>query len=472
MGTEGLLRKIPSVDQLLEDKRMAELLLNYPRKLVIGAIREILDELRNTILCEAGAHTDTGIIAITEGVAQRLGEKTQSNLRQVINGTGVVLHTNLGRSLLCDSALEAVNRVALHYSNLEFSLATGKRGSRYDPVEELIKELTGAEAALVVNNNASAVLLSLSTLAKGKEVIVSRGQLVEIGGSFRIPEVMEQSGCKLVEVGSTNKTHPSDYTRAITEDTSLLLQVHTSNYRIVGFTRETSVAEMVAIGHERNIPVMSDLGSGVLIDLTPYGLGDEPTVQSVVKQGSDVITFSGDKLLGGPQAGIIVGKEKYINLMKRNPLNRAIRIDKMTVAALEATLRVYQGGKEVALEKIPTLNLLTLPLDELHLRAKRLCGLLNENCDDCEGIYTATTKQDLSAVGGGAMPLAKLRTYVVSIKPSKVTVNTLTERLRKSKPAVVGKVQDDSLYLDVRTIAEEEFNDLCAALKKALGVIA
>ena len=467
MTKKELLRKIPSVDQLLDSAPLKELLVDNPHELVVGVIREILDELRNGILVGDKAFLDMGCDDITERIVEKTIRKTQSNLRYIINCTGVVLHTNLGRALLSESAVNAVRKASSRYTNLEFNLDTGKRGSRYSPVEGLITELTGAEAALVVNNNASAVLLSLSTLARGKEVLVSRGQLVEIGGSFRIPEVMKQSGCKLVEVGSTNKTHPGDYRRAITGETSLLLHVHTSNYRIVGFVRETTVAEMVKIGREHGMPVMCDLGSGVLVDLSAYGLDDEPTVQTVVKQGPDVVTFSGDKLLGGPQAGIIIGKQKFIDMMRKNPLNRAIRIDKMTVAALEATLREYLSGGN-PLKNIPTLRMLTFSSDELQNKAEQLCRLINEGN---QGTFTATVKSDNSAVGGGAMPLAELKTHVVSVRPLKITVNKLVEELRKSEPAVVGRVQDDHLLLDVRTVSTDEFNDLSIVLKKASEVV-
>jgi L-seryl-tRNA(Ser) seleniumtransferase len=321
-----LLRQLPSVDDVLNAPAIEALTGKVARNKVVEAVRATIDQVRKEIL--AGTVDCINSNDLVDEVLALIKKQITPNLRPVINATGVVLHTNLGRALLAESAQRAVTELIKGYSNLELDLSTGKRGSRYSAVEGLLSTLTGAEAALVVNNNASAVLLALGTLAKGKEVIVSRGQLVEIGGSFRIPDVMEQSGAKLVEVGTTNKTYPADYERALTEQTGLLLNVHTSNYQIVGFTRETTVEELVELGSYNQLPVMCDLGSGFLVDLFRYGLSKEPTVQQTVKAGADVVTFSGDKLLGGPQAGIIVGKRQYIEQMKKNPLTRAVRIDK------------------------------------------------------------------------------------------------------------------------------------------------
>jgi L-seryl-tRNA(Ser) seleniumtransferase len=383
----------------------------------------------------------------------------------VINATGVVLHTNLGRALLSERARDAVNTVAANYSNLELDLETGRRGSRYAALEHLLTSLTGAEDALVVNNNAAAVLLALSTVAKGREVIVSRGQLVEIGGSFRIPEVMAQSGARLVEVGATNKTHPDDYSKAINEETAMLLHVHTSNYRIIGFTRETTVSELVEIGREHKLPVMSDLGSGFIVDLSRYGLPQEPRVQDVLIAGPDVVTFSGDKLLGGPQAGIIVGRRKYIEMMKKNPLTRAVRIDKMTVAALEATLREYLDPDKAILE-IPTLRMLTLSHEVLENRANELTSLLESIIDKNKA--EIRMGKGISAVGGGAMPAAELITSVVSVRPFNMHAGELQAALRQGDPAVMGRVQDDNFIMDLRTINGNEYQILASAVSKSL----
>ncbi len=467
---ERCLRLLPAVDDVLKDSRVSELLAIHPRSIVIEAVRTALAEERRNILNgnielnkedkEAG-YLDSIVIKTLKAVSR----SARFNLRPVINATGVVLHTNLGRAVLSERARQAVNRIVSGYSNLELNLDTGRRGSRYDPLEPLLVSLTGAEAALVVNNNAAAVLLALSTLAKGREVIVSRGQLVEIGGSFRIPEVMAQSGARLVEVGATNKTHPEDYRRSINENTSLLLQVHTSNYRIIGFTKETTVAELVEIGHDFSIPVMCDLGSGFLVDLSRYNLPWEPTVQEVVRAGPDVVTFSGDKLLGGPQAGIIVGKREYIEKMKKNPLTRAVRIDKMTVAALEATLREYLDEQQAIIE-VPTLRMLTMQLDMLEKKASELALLLEDVLGNKVEVHV---EKGVSAVGGGAMPTANLPTVVVAVLPRGISAGKIQAALRQGDPAVMARVHEDKLLLDVRTIADAQHRPLAEAVAKAFN---
>lgn len=464
-----LLRLLPSVDEVLRHELVHEVLVSNPRSVVVDAIREALHEERMAILSgSAMAAGESGKSVLTERIVlDTLAIVTRSvrpGLRRVINATGVVLHTNLGRAPLAKQASQAISDVTANYSNLELDLETGRRGSRYAPLERLLTTLTGAEAALVVNNNAAAVLLVLSTLAREREVIVSRGQLVEIGGSFRIPEVMEQSGARLVEVGATNKTYPDDYRRVINQNTALLLHVHTSNYRIVGFTRETTVGELVELGREFELPVVSDLGSGFLVDLSRYGLPWEPTVQETVGAGIDIVTFSGDKLLGGPQAGIIIGKSIYIDKMKKNPLTRALRIDKMTVAALEATLRLYLD-EEKALNEVPTLKMLTVPLDQLRQKALELAALLREAAGS---LARVVLEESLSAVGGGAMPTAALPTAVVVLQPGNSSAGELQEALRRGEPAVMGRVQEDKLILDVRTVAQGEFQLLAGAVAKAL----
>lgn len=465
---ERKLRLLPAVDEVLRDGRVVELLADHPRGVVVEAVRAALAEERRMILAgapEEGEKEEAGYLdRIAAKTLEAVLRSARPNLRPVINATGVVLHTNLGRALLSERARQAVNEVASSYSNLELDLDTGRRGSRYAPLESLLISLTGAEAALVVNNNAAAVLLALSTLANDREVIVSRGQLVEIGGSFRIPEVMAQSGARLVEVGATNKTHPEDYRRAVNEHTALLLHVHTSNYRIIGFTRETTVGELVEIGHTLSLPVMSDLGSGFLVDLSRYGLPWEPTVQEVVGAGPDVVTFSGDKLLGGPQAGIIVGKRHYIEMMKKNQLTRALRVDKMTVAALEATLREYLD-EEQAIRGVPTLGMLTAPLKVLEEKASELASLLRRLLGNKAEV---NVEKEVSAVGGGAMPTAALPTFVVTVRPREQSAGELQAALRRKEPAVLGRVQDDRLLLDVRTVGATQFQLLADTVATAL----
>jgi len=466
-----LYRHIPPVDEVLMKPAIQSLAQKVPRALVLSAVREAAALLRDNIKC--------GLLTLPAGIEPRdflTGEvvnratllaisSSRPNLRRVLNLTGVVLHTNLGRAVLSDNARLAINQAASGYSNLELDLKTGKRGSRYAPVEGLLTELTGAEAALVVNNNAAAVLLALGTLAKGHEVIVSRGQLVEIGGSFRIPEVMAQSGARLVEVGATNKTHPQDYQNAITTETALLLHVHTSNYRIVGFTKETNITELVAIGRTFNLPVMSDLGSGSLINTGELDLPVEPTVQEVVRDGADVVTFSGDKLLGGPQAGIIVGKREYVDRMKKNPFTRAVRIDKFTVSALEATLREYLD-QAVARRNVPTLAMLTARRNDLAPVAARLC----EKLADAAGKQARFMVMEIdSAVGGGALPTADLPSLAVAVLPGVITVTELAARLRETEPAVIGRLQDDALLLDVRTLRPGEEDALVQVISEALA---
>ncbi|OPX88061.1 MAG: L-seryl-tRNA(Sec) selenium transferase [Pelotomaculum sp. PtaB.Bin104] len=467
-ASQRVLRLLPAVDEVLRDDRIADLLTGYPRGIVIEAIRAALAGERRLILGGEPANRDLNEqyfldLIITKTIAV-VEQSLSVKLRPVINATGVVLHTNLGRALLSERARHAVNNIASSYSNLELELETGRRGSRYAPLEYLLTSLTGAEAALVVNNNAAAVLLVLSSLAQGREVIVSRGQLVEIGGSFRIPEVMVQSGARLVEVGATNKTYPDDYKKLINENTALLLHVHTSNYQIIGFTRETTISELVDVGRTFSLPVMSDLGSGSLIDLSRFGLPREPSVQEIVAAGADVVTFSGDKLLGGPQAGIVVGRRHYIERMKKHPLLRAIRVDKMTVAALEATLREYLDEQR-AVQELPVLQMLTAPISlleekaaDLAVQLRRLSGAKAE----------VAVEQGVSAVGGGAFPAAELTTVVVTIAPGRISAGDLQAALRQGDPAVMSRVQGGRLILDVRTVCDQEIPELAAAVGKVI----
>lgn len=460
------LRHLPAVDEIARSEAIQILLEQNPREPVVNTIRKVLDKTRKDIL--AGKIQPASKTEVKEKITGQIISEVQKyltpGLRRVINATGVVIHTNLGRAVLSESALQAVNMAASGYSNLELNLDTGRRGSRYAPLEDILAELTGAEAALVVNNNASAVLLALGTMARGREVIVSRGQLVEIGGSFRIPDVMAQSGAHLVEVGTTNKTYPGDYRAVVNENTGLLLNVHTSNYRIVGFTRETSVKELVAVGQEKGIPVMSDLGSGSLVDLSKFGLSYEPTVQETVAAGADIVTFSGDKLLGGPQAGIIVGKQEYIAKMKKNPLTRAIRIDKFTVSALEATLREYLDPAR-AVVNIPTLRMLAATPRDLRPRAEALMDKLTALT--LPGVEFNMV-ETVSRVGGGAMPLADLPSVAVEILPHHVEPSKLASRLRSNIPAVIGRIHNDRLLLDMRTVQDNDIEMLVEAVKSCL----
>lgn len=376
----------------------------------------------------------------------------------------MVLHTNLGRALLCEDALDNIQQVAGSYSNLELNLGTGKRGIRYAAIEALICELTGAEAAMAVNNNAGAVLLALNTIAQGTQVVVSRGELVEIGGSFRIPDVMTKSGCCLKEVGTTNRTHPRDYADAVTDETGLLLKVHTSNYKIEGFTASVSLKDMVAIGKEKNIPVMEDLGSGTLIDFSPYGMPAEPLVSDRVSTGADVVTFSGDKLLGGPQAGIIVGKKEAIDQIKANPLTRALRIDKLTLAALESTLKLYRDKRE-AIQKIPTLRMLTMSYDTISQKASDLFKILEESLGQAAELALADME---SRPGGGSYPDLKLPTRCVTIRPRQMTVTALEKGLRAGTPPVMGRIEDDRFIIDPRTIQTGQEELLSTTLNRLI----
>lgn len=402
--------------------------------------------------------------SIIDGISLYVKKKMSNNLKNVINGTGVVLHTNLGRACISSSVIGDLVKISSRYSNLEMDLDKGIRGSRYDHVEDILCHLTNAEAAMVVNNNAAAVMLVLSTMAKCGEVIVSRGQLVEIGGSFRIPDVMAQSGAKLVEVGTTNKTHLWDYEKAINENTKALMKVHTSNYRIFGFTEEVASEELVSLGREKGIPVIEDLGSGMLLDLSKYGLPYEPTVQEAVASGMDVVTFSGDKMLGGPQAGIIVGKREYIEAMKRNPLTRAFRVDKMTLAALEGTLKLYLD-KDRALKEIPVLKMLTEDNKDIRKRAEKLYNRLISSLPDS---FFISMEDDYSEVGGGSMPMHRMPTTVISLYSDRFTVNQLEKKLRSNEIPIITRINKDKVLIDIRTIWEDEFNVIEEALIRAL----
>lgn len=457
------LSSIPSVDELLKHEKIENQLFRYPRTIVVDGIREYLNEYRQYILSlkdEELHQLDFSPEPLIEGIITKVHKAMSSKLINVINATGVVIHTNLGRAVLTEKAKENLWSIACRYSNLEFELESGSRGSRYSHVEDLICKLTGAEAAMVVNNNAAAVMLVLSTLAKNKEVVVSRGQLVEIGGSFRIPDVMAESGATLREVGTTNKTHLRDYENAVNENTAALMKVHTSNYKIFGFTQEVESEELVELSKKLNIPVIEDLGSGVLLDLQKYGLPYEPTVQSAVKAGMDIVTFSGDKMLGGPQAGIIIGKREYVERMRKNQLTRAFRIDKLTLAALEATLRLYLD-EQTAIREVPVLQMLTISTAELHKKAKRLQGkLLKRLGDKC----STAIIDEYSEVGGGSMPMHKLPTKAVAITSTEKSVDALERELRGYKTPIITRISKDRLIIDVRTVFDDEIDYIVDAL--------
>ena len=462
------LSHIPNVDRILAKPEMVQLENRVPKGIILEAVRRGLDHLRQRIITARNPRDLDESIFSFENLLPHFMEEIENQvnpkLKRVINATGVVIHTNLGRSLLHEGAIEHIAQVSRHYSNLEFDLNQGKRGSRYSHVEEILCRLTGAEAALVVNNNAAAVLLVLNTLADGKEVIVSRGQLVEIGGAFRIPDVMKRSGAILREVGTTNRTHLSDYENAIGEHTALILKVHTSNFRIVGFTADVELRELAELAHSQRLPVMEDLGSGCLIDLSKYGLDWEPTVQEAIKEGADIVTFSGDKLMGGAQAGIILGRREYIQSIKVNPLNRALRIDKLTLAGLESTLLIYLDEAKAARE-IPTLRMLTYSHDELRRRALGLSRKIRKRIST--GVRVGV-RDDVSQVGGGAYPIQLLPTYVVTLKPDHGSVHQLEERLREGKPPIIARVSKEEVLLDVRTIGNEEGNLIVDGIEKSI----
>jgi L-seryl-tRNA(Ser) seleniumtransferase len=458
---KALLQSIPKMDKLLESERIQELISNYGKSIVKKFLGIELSNIREKILNAKITSKDfeNNIFnTIVNGVVRDIEDYFSPKLKKIINATGIIQHTNMGRSPISEEILENVKEVSCNYSNLEFNINTGKRGIRYANIVDYLKDLTGAEDAMVVNNNAAAVLLSLSALAKGKEVIISRGELIEIGGSFRIPEVMEQSGAVLREVGATNKTHLKDYVNVINENSALILKAHTSNYRIVGFTDSVEIEQLVEIGKEYALPVMFDLGSGSFIDLSKWGLPDEPTVIEVVKKGVDIVTFSGDKLLGGPQAGIIVGKKKYIDKLKTHPLNRALRIGKFTLSALEPVLKLYFNEK-IALQKILNLKLITATTKELRKKADIIADAIKENSNIAFEIL-----EDSSYVGGGAFPMNKIPTVVLTITHKHFSIDKLYNKLKEFTPPIIGRIKNERYILDMRTIFDNQTDIIIKAL--------
>ena len=464
---QDLLQRLPGIDFILENAKDEPFFANIPKSILVRSARSVVEDLRTDIINGGKEIIDESrdLSLLLEKIKGSVKNIMQLNLRRTINATGIIVHTNLGRSLLPADAVENLSEIAGSYSNLEFDLSKGIRGSRYSAVEDILCEISGAEAAMVVNNNAAAVLLCLETIAKEKKVIVSRGELVEIGGSFRIPDVMAKSGGILKEVGTTNRTHLRDYERAVESDTGLLLKVHKSNYSVVGFTADVSLKELVELGKKYRIPVMEDLGSGTFIDFSKYGLSKEPTVQESVSAGADIVTFSGDKLLGGPQAGIIVGKRTIIDQIKQNPLTRALRIDKLTLAALESTLRLYRDP-EKAIENIPTLQMLTLPLEDIEKKGEMLLNMLKKlkNSDMSVKLFRLSSR-----AGGGSLPLLELPSICVGIKINGMSVNAVEKHMRENTPPIIGRIEENYFIMDLRTIKNDELSIIENALNKMPG---
>ncbi|WP_068549744.1 L-seryl-tRNA(Sec) selenium transferase [Thermosulfidibacter takaii] len=455
------LRNLPKVDTVLERADVKQLMNTYPRWVVVEALRKILEEKRRILL--EGIDTEMSEEGVARELLTNIDRFALPSLRKVINATGVVLHTNLGRAPLSEEAIDAIREVALRYSNLEYDINLGKRGLRYVHVVDILRKITGCEDALVVNNNASAVFLVLNTLAKGKEVIVSRGELIEIGGSFRIPDVMRSAGAILREVGTTNKTKISDYKDAINENTALILKVHTSNYKIVGFTESVPLKELVKLGREYGLPVYEDLGSGLFVDVRKFGLPYEPTVQESLRAGVDVVSFSGDKLLGATQAGIILGKKEILEPIKRNPMNRALRIDKLTLAALEATFRIYMEDEDSFIKKIPVLQMLSQDMTTLKKRAEYVVSNLNGIAN-----YQFSIVEDVSTVGGGALPTAELPTCCVAVDGSEPPEATEEKLRKRPKIPVIARIKKDRVLMDMRTVRDSEVDLLIQMVKEAL----
>ena len=457
-----LFRQIPGVDELLRAPTLTPHLARLSRPYAVEVIRRVLAACRERLLAlppgELPAELD--LAALEAEAAQALAAPSRPALTRVINASGVIIHTNLGRSPLASSAQEQIHNAAAYYTNLEYNLKEGKRGSRQSLLEGLVTELTGAEAGLVVNNNAAGVFLALAALTADREVIISRGQLVEIGGSFRMPEIMAASGAILREVGTTNKTYLADYEKAITSQTAMLLKVHPSNFRLIGFTQEVPLADLVALGRRYGLLVMEDLGSGCLVDLTRDGVEKEPTVQEAVASGADLVLFSGDKLLGGPQAGVILGKTDVVQRLKQHPLTRALRPDKLTLAGLEATLRLYLNESE-AIAGIPTLRMLTTPVAEVNRLAQRLARTIKRRWPDR---YRVAVQDHVSRSGGGALPMVPIPSRAIALELPPLVPHQLEERLRSASPPVIARLEHDRVLLDVRTLLPEDYPALLTVM--------
>ncbi len=466
MNKNQYFRNIPKVDILMENDEIKKLSEKYNREFVLQSVRKVTDDLREFIsVSDCEEEIKNKIDSIILDIGRDLKKFTSHNMKRVINGTGTILHTNLGRAVISEEAADTVKKLVTGYSNLEYDLESGQRGSRYSHFEDIITKITGAESAMAVNNNAAAVLLILSTFADSKEVIVSRGELVEIGGSFRVPDVMAQSGGKLVEVGTTNKTHLFDYENAITENTAALLKVHTSNYKIVGFTESVSISELSELGKKYDLPVIEDIGSGVLVDLSKYGLTYEPTVQESISSGADLVCFSGDKLLGGPQAGIIVGKKALIDKIKKHPLTRALRIDKFTAVALECVFHEYID-EEKAVKNVPVMRMINKSINEISDEAYSLYNKLNAAVGHLCEIYVEDCE---SQIGGGSLPTERLKSKCISIKPRKMSTSAFEKHLRYADTPIIGRIVNDKFLLDLRTVFETETETVYETFKEVLG---
>ncbi len=452
----SLLRQIPAVDELLSRGALRDLETRVGRRVLVEATRKVLQSLRGRIT--SGELATISVEMLEQEIVAATAAATRFSLRPVINASGVILHTNLGRAPLAREAIEHLVDAATQYSNLEYDLDRGERGERDTHTDRLFAQLLGAERTLVVNNNAAAVLLALNTLAEGGEVIVSRGELIEIGGSFRIPDICARSGAILREVGTTNRTRTSDYTAAINERTRVLMRVHPSNFRMIGFTERPELAELVELGRKRGLVVLEDLGSGCLVDLRPLGIPDEPPVGPSLKAGADVATFSGDKLLGGPQAGILVGKRELLARIRKNPLFRALRVDKLTIAALEATISLYLRGQTKA---IPALHMIQTPKEEIAVRAKRLAEQITAG-----GEFSATLQDGESVIGGGSTPGQSLPTKLIAIAPVRSSAQDLENLLRQNSPPIIARVERDRLLLDLRTVFPEQVEEIVEAFRQ------
>lgn len=458
-----LLRELPSVDVISRNSEIEALSQSIDQEYLTEIIREETANIRALILEDKYEHDHINTQELIENIKNRLSSDFDFGLKKVINGSGVVLHTNLGRAPMPLAIKEKFENILYGYCNLEYDIEKGARGSRHDHLKELILKLTGAEDVIVVNNNAAAVMLVLSTMCAGREVIVSRGELVEIGGSFRIPKVMQHSGAFLREVGSTNKTHLRDYEEEINENTAALMKVHTSNFRMMGFTESVSIKDLRPLADRHDLPIIDDLGSGVFIDLRKYGLEYEPTILDSLAQGSDIVTFSGDKLLGGPQCGVIVGKAKYISMMKKNNLLRALRVDKMTISALAMTLSLYLD-KENLEKNVPVLSMLSQEPEQLKEKAQRLLDMTAAKSLRADIGVEASKSQ----VGGGSLPAQYMDSYSVAVNPSEMSVNELEQKMRLTEPHIVGRIANETYYLDVRSIFEEELSAVSAKLSEIL----
>jgi L-seryl-tRNA(Ser) seleniumtransferase len=450
-----LLRQIPAVNDVLDRTALKGLEARVGRRLVVECTRRVLQRFRDRIV--AGSLSSVSLAALEQEISCEADMATRLSLEPVINASGVILHTNLGRAPLAREAVEHLAEVATRYSNLEYELEAGERGKRDVHTERLFCQLLGAEKALVVNNNAAAVLLALNTLAEGMEVVVSRGELIEIGGSFRIPEVCAKSGAILHEVGTTNRTRIEDYAAAINERTRLLLRVHPSNFRILGFTARPSLEEFVALAQRHSLISMEDLGSGCLVDLSTQGIRDEPTATASLKAGVDVVTFSGDKLLGGPQAGIVAGKRELLERIRKNPLFRALRVDKLTIAALEGTISLYLRGKT---DEIPALRMIQLSLEAIRPRATRLAEKISAHPQ-----FSVRIQDGESVIGGGSTPAQSLPTVLLAVTHARHSAQELERLLRRSSPPVIARVEEDALLLDLRTVFEDQDGELLQALE-------